>query len=102
MAEHRSQMPFRFRMAKKGVEPVRPFDVTEDPMTSHPLPEPHYTARTLAESWCLDVSTILDWFSEIPGVLKLQPKKPRNGARTRCEIRIPHSVAVRVYRERTK
>jgi hypothetical protein len=48
------------------------------------------------------VSTIIDWFSGVPGVLKLQPKKPRNGARTRCEIRIPRSVAERVYRERTK
>lgn len=71
-------------------------------MSAGPLPEPHYTARTLAECWCLDVSTILDWFADVPGVLKLQPKKPRNGARTRCEIRIPRSVAERVYLERTK
>lgn len=68
-----------------------------------PLPEPHYTARTLAECWCLDVSTVIDWFSDVPGVLKLQPKQSNNSSkRTRCEIRIPKSVAERVYQERTK
>ena len=71
------------------------------PATTNPLPEAHYSPRTLAECWNLNQSTVVRWFQDLPGVLKLA-EESRNGKRTRCEIRIPASIAEKVYREKTK
>jgi hypothetical protein len=61
----------------------------------------HYSPQFYAELWGMSPSTVIRWFQDEPGVLKLsQPAK--NGKRTRVELRIPFSVAMRVYRERTK
>jgi hypothetical protein len=60
----------------------------------------HFSAQWFAELWRLDPSTVIRWFQDMPGVLKLsQPSK--NGKRTRIELRIPYSVAMREYRRRT-
>lgn len=66
-----------------------------------PLPEPHYSPRVLAEVWGVSEGTIVNWFCDEPGVLKLQ-KQSKNGNRTRCGLRIPKSIAERVYKERTR
>jgi hypothetical protein len=71
-----------------------------------PEPEPgkidqHYSAQFYAEWWGLSYSTVVRWFQDMEGVLKVgTPSK--NGKRTRVELRIPFSLAMRVYRERTK
>jgi hypothetical protein len=67
-----------------------------------PIPiDPHYSPQFLAELWGMSASTVVRWFQDLDGVLKLsQPSK--NGRRTRVELRIPFSVAMRVYRERTR
>lgn len=46
-------------------------------------------------------STITRWFRDETGVLKVG-KESKNGRRSRVELRIPVSVAMRVYGERTK
>jgi hypothetical protein len=61
--------------------------------------DPHYTPRFYAELWGLSESTVLRWFQDQPGVLKCG--EPRKGRRTRVEIRIPFSLAMRIYQERT-
>jgi hypothetical protein len=66
-------------------------------MKSPPLPEPHYSVRVLAECWNLDPSTVLHWFQDRPGVLRVGDAKSK-----RMEIRIPRSIAEQVYTERTK
>jgi hypothetical protein len=66
-----------------------------------PLPEAHYSPQVLAEVWSVSTETILRWFHDRPGVLRLSEGSQR-GRRTRCEIRIPKSVAEQVYRERTR
>lgn len=44
---------------------------------------------------------MIRWFRDKDGVLKLaEPAK--NGKRVRVELRIPYSVAMQEYRERTK
>jgi hypothetical protein len=49
----------------------------------------------------IHVSAVVRWFQDLEGVLKLsEPSK--NGKRTRIELRIPFSLAMRVYRERTR
>ena len=63
--------------------------------------DPHYTPRLYAELWGISESTVLRWFQDQPGVLKCGEPKG-NGRRTRVEIRIPFSLAMRVYQERTK
>ena len=76
------------------------------PVSSAPDPQPiridpHYSPQFYAELWGTSPSTVLRWFQDLDGVLKLQvPSK--NGKRSRVELRIPFSLAMRVYRERTK
>jgi hypothetical protein len=77
---------------------------TADVSQREPLPipiDPHYSPQFLAELWGMSASTVVRWFQDLDGVLKLsQPSK--NGRRTRVELRIPFSLALRVYRERTR
>jgi hypothetical protein len=63
--------------------------------------ERHFKPAELAAVWNYSESTIVRWFRDEPGVLKCLPKKRRSGARVRVELRIPESVAGRVYLERT-
>jgi hypothetical protein len=60
----------------------------------------HYSPRFYAELWGVSESTVLRWFQDRPGVLKCGEPK-RGGRRTRVEIRIPYSLAMKVYQERT-
>ena len=62
--------------------------------------DPHYKPQFYAELWGLDPSTVIRWFQDMPGVLKLSPPS-KNGRRTRIELRIPYSLAMREYRRRT-
>jgi hypothetical protein len=62
--------------------------------------DPHFSARFYAELWGMCASTVIRWFQDMPGVLRLsQPSK--NGRRARIELRIPYSLAMREYRRRT-
>lgn len=63
--------------------------------------EEHYTPKDLAAAWKVSPDTVVRWFSDEPGVLKLGTPS-RRGTRTRVELRIPRSVAERVYSERTR
>ena len=62
--------------------------------------DPHYSPQFYAELWGMSPSTIVRWFQDRDGVLKLN-KPARNGKRTRVELRIPFSLAMQVYREHT-
>ncbi len=71
-------------------------------LPSEPIPvDPHYSPQFYAELWGLSVSTVIRWFQDLEGVLKLS-KPAKNGKRSRVELRIPFSLAMRVYRERTR
>lgn len=63
--------------------------------------DPHYSPQFYAELWGLSPSTVLRWFQDRDGVLKLRGQS-RNGKRARSELRIPFSLAMQVYRERTQ
>jgi hypothetical protein len=73
-------------------------------MNNEPIPIPidvHFSPQFYAELWRISDSTVIRWFQDLDGVLKLnQPS--RNGRRTRIELRIPFSLAMRVYREKTR
>lgn len=60
----------------------------------------HFSPRFFAELWGVSESTIVRWFRDVPGVLKVSPADGRR--RTRSELRIPLALAMRVYQERTK
>ncbi len=64
--------------------------------------EQHFEPGELAELWRLDASTIRRMFQDEPGVLKIGKSNRRDGKRDYVTLRIPTSVAERVYRERTK
>jgi hypothetical protein len=61
----------------------------------------HYSPQFYAELWGLSPSTVVRWFQDKPGVLKLN-KPAKNGKRGRVELRIPFSLAMQEYRERTR
>ena len=67
-------------------------------------PEPvhldqHYSPQFYAELWGVSRDTIVRWFQDLPGVLKMS--EPRRGRR-RVELRIPYRLAMKVYEERTR
>ena len=62
--------------------------------------DPHYSPQFLAELWGIDPSTVVRWFQDTDGALKLS-RPSKNGKRTRIELRIPFSLAMREYRSRT-
>jgi hypothetical protein len=73
-------------------------------MVREPLPiliDPHFSPQFYAELWNTSDSTVIRWFRDLEGVLKLS-KPSKNGRRTRIELRIPFSLAMRVYREKTR
>ena len=64
-------------------------------------PEPvvidqHYSPQFYSELWGVSGDTVVRWFQDLPGVLKLS-KPARNGRRQRVELRIPYSLAMQVY-----
>ena len=63
--------------------------------------DPHFSPQFYAELWGVAPSTVVRWFRDEADVLKLT-KPSKNGKRCRVELRIPHSVAMRVYRERSR
>jgi hypothetical protein len=63
--------------------------------------DPHFSPQFFAELWGISVSTVVRWFQDRDGVLKLR-EPSKNGKRGRIELRIPFSLAMEVYRERTQ
>ena len=60
----------------------------------------HYSPQFYAELWGLSPSTVIRWFQDQDGVLKLS-KPVGTGKRSRVELRIPFSLAMKVYRDHT-
>jgi hypothetical protein len=64
--------------------------------------ERHYTPKQLADLWLLHESTIRRLFLDEPGVLKYGNSFPRSGRREYVTLRIPESVARRVYARKSR
>jgi hypothetical protein len=62
----------------------------------------HFTPAQLAELWKFDQTTIRRMFQDEPGVMKEGKANRRDGKRDYVTLRIPESVALRVYAERSK
>jgi hypothetical protein len=72
---------------------------------AHPADRPeflekHYMLYELAEAWGLNEDTVREWFIDEPGVLKIEHKL-RKGKRAYRSLRVPESVARRIYRAKT-
>ena len=61
--------------------------------------EPHFSPGWYAELWGVSVDTVVRWFQDEAGVLKLG-KPAKNGRRSRVALSIPYSVAQRIYEKR--
>ena len=72
---------------------------TSDPGTVF---ERHFSPRALAELWNCSEDTIQRWFEDEPGVLKHGEASDTRGKRRKLYLRIPESIALKVYQERTK
>ena len=62
--------------------------------------ERHYTVPELAKLWHVSDDTIRRMFKGEPGVIEIRLQRP--GKRRYVVLRIPESVALRVYRRFTK
>ena len=69
-------------------------------MTPHSDFEPHFTIRELSKSWHLSYEATRRLFQNEPGVLKIGGRLRKN-KRGYMSLRIPASVARRVYRKVT-
>ena len=72
------------------------------PASDAPEWEYHYSPNELAARWNLDVSTVRQWFMDEPGVLKHGHDSVNPRKRPYVTLRIPESVARRVYAARTR
>jgi hypothetical protein len=64
--------------------------------------ERHFTPVELARLWKFDESTIRRMFIDEPGVLVYGRERRRDGRRDYVTLRIPESVARRVYERRRR
>ena len=72
---------------------------TETLMVNLPTWERHYTVGELAARWGYGRTTVRRWFEDEPGVLRQGEDRLRRGRkRPYVSLRIPESVAMRVYR----
>ena len=64
--------------------------------------EPHFTLGELAKAWHMSRRSIHPWFINEPGVIKYGAGKLNKARKsTHVSLRIPESVARRVYRRIT-
>ena len=64
--------------------------------------EPHFTCAELAKAWHLAWDTVRSWFMDEPGVIRFGAGKlNKKRTRTYITLRIPASVARRVYKKYT-
>lgn len=77
------------------------FETLARPINQPVAFERHFSPRTLAEMWGFSEDTIVRWFEDEEGVLKCGSNGTR-GKRRKLTLRIPESVALRVYRERSQ
>jgi len=67
------------------------------------LLERHYTIGELAKAWHMAPSSLRIWFADEPGVIKWGERTLRKGRKqTYLSLRIPESVARRVYERKTR
>lgn len=64
--------------------------------------ERHYTVTELCKMWHLARATVRRWFDAEPGVIRVGQQRLRRGKRASpVTLRIPESVALKVYRRHT-
>lgn len=66
-----------------------------------PAFERHFSPQELAKVWALNPRTIRDIFRDEPGVLKVG-REGRRSKRAYVTLRIPATVAQRVYERRSR
>jgi hypothetical protein len=64
--------------------------------------EEHFEPAELGLLWKLDATTIRRIFQDEPGVLRIGKSNRRDGKRDYITLRIPKSVAERVWREKSR
>jgi hypothetical protein len=64
--------------------------------------ERHFTPKQLADLWLFHESTVRRMFIDEPGVLKYGKASRHDGRRDYVTLRIPESVARRVYEQQAR
>ena len=63
--------------------------------------DPHFTPQFYSELAGVSVTTVIRWFQDRKGVFKVS-MPAKNGKPSRVELRIPWSVWMQFYQERTQ
>ena len=63
----------------------------------------HYTLGELAKQWHLSRRTLVGWFRDVPGVIRYgaNDKLKKGRKQIHVSVRVPESVARKVYRAHT-
>jgi hypothetical protein len=85
----------RKKRTAKLVSTAPKIGIVQDSQTSR-LFERHFSPADLAETWSLSQDTVRRMFENEPGVLIFENSE-RSSSRRRRTLRIPESVAERVY-----
>lgn len=88
-------------MRKHAISTVQPDGALGSAACANPF-EQHFEPNELASIWRLDATTIRRMFQDEPGVLKIGNSNRRDGKRVYITLRIPKSVAERVYGAKCK
>jgi hypothetical protein len=82
---------------------MQPISQTTKMPEMQPPWERHYTIGELTAKWRFGRTTLTRWFANEPGVLRVGEGRIRRGRkRPYVSLRIPESVAVRVYDHHTR
>jgi hypothetical protein len=75
---------------------------TREPLPSPEFMERHYTLSELALQWRTCERTLKTWFADEPDIIRFgREKLTKSKKRAYVSMRIPESVALRVYRKMT-
>jgi hypothetical protein len=85
-------------MGDEGTKRTHSEAVKQQPASSSPALERHFTVAEVAQMWNLSEDAVRKRFRNEPGVLMLGDANPR-GKRRYLTLRIPSSVLERVHRQ---
>ena len=66
------------------------------PRSTNPALERHYTVAEIAKLWHFSAPTVIRYFEDEPGVVKIE-NTPSRHLRSYRSLRIPESVVIRVH-----
>ena len=81
---------------RRSADAAKPVSIAPPPASVTML-ERHFTLKELAEKWGFSYCFVHEHFRDEPGIIRAQRTGTRRGTRDYGTVRVPESVALRVY-----